>query len=306
VKYTTETRTRTVPKVIDGKPHDVEEKFTVEVPVPPADRDAQAIAAVTALAVLIVTGALVWSTVSIGSLLSMVAPTWTAFMIAAVFDLAWIGCLTLEWVNRYDPQKAAQPRKAGWMALGISMGLITAHGAVQGHVWVGLAGAAVALVAKGFWHLVMRTTGAELDDATQQWVDAERREVGAQLATVTVKRQLARTKAKAADELSALESGSGSVRGISWSTDDSGGLTQDRLHDELARSVRPDPDRQSAGSGSIRIPDQGGSGSVKDRVRTLMESGTTDPAAVVEALPGANPETVRRMVRLMKTEGGYA
>ncbi|WP_052310363.1 hypothetical protein [Streptomyces viridochromogenes] len=113
VKTRTEQRTRTVPKTIDGNTHQVQETYTVELPVPPADRDAQALTAVTAIAGFIVLGAVVWSTVAIGALLAMVGPTWTAYMIAFVFDAAWIGCLVLEWINRYDPERARTPRKAG-------------------------------------------------------------------------------------------------------------------------------------------------------------------------------------------------
>jgi hypothetical protein len=49
---------------------------------------------------------------------------------------------------------------------------------------------------------------------------------------------------------------------------------------------------------------------VKDRVQALYEAGTTDPAAVLSAIqaerPDANTEKVKRMVRLVRTEGGYA
>ncbi|MEU8866911.1 hypothetical protein [Streptomyces umbrinus] len=303
MKVRTERRTRQVPKTIDGKTHDVQETYTVEAPVPPPDRDAQALVAVTALAALIVLGAVVWSTVAIGGLLAMTSPVWVAYLIAFVFDAAWIGCLTLEWINRYDPERARTPRRAGWAALALSMVLITAHGAVHGSLGVGLAGAAVSLVAKGFWHTVMQATGAELDPASAQWAAAERAEVHAEMATVRVRRQLARTRSRIREELSALGSG-GSVTEIEWRTPAAEGLTADRLRTEVEDTAERIRTEQSAGSGSARTDPE--SGSVKDRVRSLYESGTTDPAAVVQALPDANPETVKRMVRLVRTEGGYA
>ncbi|GAA4016097.1 protein transporter Sec31 [Streptomyces plumbiresistens] len=303
MKTRSEHRTRTVPKTIDGKTHDVTETYTVDVPVPPADRDAQALQAVTALAGLIVLGAVVWSTVAIGGLLALTSPVWVAYLIAFVFDAAWIGCLVLEWINRYDPERARTPRRAGWAALALSMGLIAAHGTVSGSLGVGLAGAAVSLVAKGFWHVVMRATGAELDPASAQWAAAERAEVHAELATVAVRRQLHRTRARIREETSALD-GSGSVTALEWRTPATDGLTADRLRTEVEDTAERIRITQSAGSGPA--DPSGGSGSVKDRVRSLYESGTTDPAAVVEALPDANPETVKRMVRLVRTEGGYA
>ncbi|MGI5374911.1 protein transporter Sec31 [Streptomyces sp. CA-251387] len=303
MKTRSEHRTRTVPKTIDGKTHDVTETYSIDVPVPPADRDAQALQAVTALAGLIVLGAVVWSTVAIGGLLALTSPVWVAYLIAFVFDAAWIGCLVLEWINRYDPERARTPRRAGWAALALSMGLIAAHGSVSGSLGVGLAGAAVSLVAKGFWHVVMRATGAELDPASAQWAAAERAEVHAEMATVAVRRQLHRTRARIREETSALD-GSGSVTALEWRTPATDGLTEDRLRTEMEGTAERIRTAQSAGSGSARTDPE--SGSVKDRVRALYESGTTDPAAVVEALPGANPETVKRMVRLVRTEGGYA
>ncbi|MEV7342906.1 protein transporter Sec31 [Streptomyces sp. NPDC093544] len=296
-------RTRTVPKTIDGRTHQVDETYTVELPVPPPDRDAQALKAVTGLAVLIVTGAIVWSTVAIGGLLSMAFNPAISYGIACVFDATWIGLMTLEWIARYDSQRASLPRRMGWAALVLSMALIAAHGAVGDFLWIGIAGAAVSLVAKSFWAVVMRTTEARLDPATAQWVAAERSEVDGQRALVAVRRQLERSKAKARDEAEALSSG-GSVTEIEWRTPATEGLTEDRIRTEVEQAAERIRTAQSAGSGSARTdPD---SGSVKDRVRALYDSGTTDPAAVVEALPDANPETVKRMVRLVRTEGGYA
>ncbi|MFD5078044.1 hypothetical protein [Streptomyces sp. NPDC058371] len=303
MKYTTERRTRTRPKTIDGTTHQVDEQYTVRVPVAPPDRDAQALAAVTGLAVLIVTGAIVWSTVAIGGLLSAAFNPAISYGIACVFDATWIGLMTLEWIARYDSQRASLPRRMGWAALALSMALIAAHGAVGGFLWIGIAGAAVSLVAKSFWAVVMRTTEARLDTATAQWVAAERSETDGERALVAVRRQLERSKAKAREEAEALSSG-GSVTEIEWRTPATGGLTADRLQAEVEDAAERIRTAQSAGSGSVRTdPD---SGSVKDRVRTLYESGTTEPGDVVRALPDANPETVRRHVRTVRLEGGYA
>jgi hypothetical protein len=249
----------------------------------------------------------VWSTVAIGGLLSMTSPVWVAYGIAAVFDLAWIGFMVLEWINRYDAARARLPRRAGWLALCLSMGLIAAHGAAHGRLGVGVAGAAVSLVAKGFWAVVMKATGTELDPVSAQWAAAERAEVHAELATVAIRRQLARTRSRIRDELSALDAPE-TVTAVEWQAAGRDGLTDDRIQSALEDSVT------SAGSGSARIESgsgsapvrTAGSGSVKDRVRDLFETGTTDPDAIVRALPEANPETVRRHVRTVRQEGGYA
>ncbi|MGW2565800.1 protein transporter Sec31 [Streptomyces sp. NPDC001537] len=306
MKTRTEHRTRSVPKTIDGRTHQVQETYTLDVPVLPPDRDAQALTAVTVLAAVIVLGAVVWSTVAIGGLLALTSPLWVAYMIAFVFDAAWIGMMTLEWINRYDPVRARLPRRAGWAALCLSMGLIAAHGAAHGRLGVGLAGAAVSLVAKGFWTVVMRATGAELDPASAQWAAAERAEVHAELATVAVRRQLARIRSRMTDELSALDGSADRITAFEWRTPATDGLTEERLRTEVEETADRIRIAQSGGSGPVRTADPSGSGSVKDAVRALFESGTTDPAAIVRALPDANPETVRRHVRTVRTEGGYA
>ncbi|WP_405906333.1 hypothetical protein OG742_11345 [Streptomyces sp. NBC_00828] len=174
------------------------------------DRDAQALTVVTALAVLIVGGAVVWSAVAIGGLLALAFPVWISYGIAAVFDLMWIGLMILEWTTRYDSERVALPRRAGWAALVLSMTLITAHGGAQGYLWIGLAGAAVSLLAKSYWHIVMKTTGAKLAPDAAKSVKERRDAVHADLALIAVNRQLTRLTAKADAEKRAL--GIGSVR----------------------------------------------------------------------------------------------
>ncbi|WP_210587118.1 hypothetical protein [Streptomyces sp. GESEQ-35] len=168
------------------------------------DRDAQALTVVTVLAVLIVSGAVIWSAVAIGGLLSLAFPVWISYGIAAVFDLMWIGLMILEWSTRYDTERVRLPRNAGWAALLLSMTLITAHGSAQGFLWVGLAGAAVSLLAKSYWHIVMRTTGARLDPEAVTSVKVRRDAVHADLALIAVSRQLTRLTAKADAEKEAL------------------------------------------------------------------------------------------------------
>ncbi|MFF0094183.1 hypothetical protein ACFYSF_30075 [Streptomyces canus] len=303
MKTRSEHRTRTVPKTIDGKTHDVTETYSVDVPVPPPDWDARIQRGIGVSIALFVAAALAFSAAAIGGLLSGVFPGWSSYLVAAGFDLAWVTCMALEYRLRYEPQKARSARRAGWAALCLSMALIAAEGAVHGSFWIGLGGSAVSLIAKGLWALSMKSLAPELDPASAQWVQKEQAEAGAEMATVAVRRQLHRTRARIREESAAIAS-DGSVTALEWRTPATDGLTADRLRTEMEDTAERIRTAQSAGSGSVRTdPD---SGSVKDRVRALYESGTTDPAAVVQALPGANPETVKRMVRLVRTEGGYA
>ncbi|EFL35493.1 predicted protein [Streptomyces viridochromogenes DSM 40736] len=159
-------------------------------------------------------------------------------------------------------------------------------------------------MAKGFWHVVMKATGAELDPASAQWAAAERAEVHAELATVAVRRELSRTRARIRDEESALADG-GSVTALEWITPAADGLTPERLAaagEQTADRIRI---AQSGGSGSGQA-DPSQSGSVKDAFRALFESGTRDTDDIVRALPDANAETVKRHIRTVRSEGGYA
>jgi hypothetical protein len=208
MKYRTEERTRMVPVDRGGKVHQVEETYTVQVPVAPRDWDAIALGAVRVAASLAVAGAVTWSTVAIGDLLSGAAPTWTAYTIAGVFDMAWVICMVLEWLSRFDRARAKLPVICGWVALVVSVALIAVHGGYSEGSWVlGACGGAVSVVAKGVWTVVMRYSAVKLDPASQAWLDAERRDMNSRLATVAGRRQLARTESRTAAEALALSAG---------------------------------------------------------------------------------------------------
>ena len=207
------TVTRMVPVERDGKQHLVPQAFRV-----PRDYDAMALTAVLAAASLAVAGAITWSTVAIGGLLSGVAPVWAAYLVAGVFDLAWIVCLILEWLCRFDRARAALPVACGWVALGLSVCLITLHGASNGGTalmagtvdWsgrgtvLGACGGAVSVIAKGMATVVMRHTSVAMDPASEAWLSAERAEVNATLAVTAARRQLTRTQSRIATETLAL------------------------------------------------------------------------------------------------------
>jgi hypothetical protein len=207
------TVTRMVPVERDGKQHLVPQEFQV-----PRDYDAMALTAVLTAASLAVAGAITWSTVAIGGLLSGVAPVWAAYLVAGVFDLAWIVCLILEWLCRFDRARAALPVACGWVALALSVCLITLHGASNGGTalmagtvdWsgrgtvLGACGGAVSVIAKGMATVVMRHTSVAMDPASEAWLSAERAEVNATLAVTAARRQLTRTQSRIATETLAL------------------------------------------------------------------------------------------------------
>lgn len=195
-----EIRTRTVPHTIDGITRLVTEPYAVHVPVPPRDWDRIVLAAVTTAAGAIATASVVWSTASIGDLLSRVTIPAAAYSAAAVFDLAWIMCMAVEWLARYDPARARIPRRAGYVALAVAMAAIAVQGWLAGAPWVGAVGAAVSAIAKGSWTVVLMHHGQPLDSRTQQWVDQQRAETGGRLALVAVQRDLRRKQALIAAE----------------------------------------------------------------------------------------------------------
>jgi len=226
----TERRTRMVSRTVGDKTHPVSQEYEVQVPVVPTDWDAVALSTVRAATTLSVLGAMAWSTVSIGDLLSMVAPSWVAYTVAGVFDLAWIVCMILEWLGRYDPARARIPRRAGWSALGISMVLIAGHGyaygVLNGHgrsfLAVGIGGALVSAIAKSMWSVVMNHTAVKLSAEHEEWLAAERAETGTELALTAERRRLARTRDSIEAERRALG--------------------QDTTPEPDVQDIRPEPD----------------------------------------------------------------
>lgn len=207
MKFRTEERTRTVEVERGGKVHQVEETYLAQIPQVPRDWDAIALGSVRVTTALAVAGAVTWSTVAIGDLLAGVAPTWAAYLVAGVFDLAWITCMVLEWLSRYDRARAKLPIAAGWIALIMSVALISLHGHMSGALILGICGGAVSVMAKGMWTVVMRHSAVEMDAASQSWLDAERREMNARLAVVSARRALTRTEHRTQSEVFALSAG---------------------------------------------------------------------------------------------------
>ena len=232
-------KVRTVAKVIDGKAHTISEDYAEDEPVMPRDMEGAVLKSVFVTVSMIVLAAVIWSAYSIGALLSLVAPPWVAYMIAVVFDMSWIMCMALEWLSRYDKDRAALPKKAGWFALTLSMTMIALHGAYSGHLVIGVAGALVSFIAKGLWVVLMRHTAVSMDAATMQWVAAERSEIHGQLATMRVRRELQRAKARLSDEALALAIEQSASDPVSVSVSVTDGRTDEEDSVRVSAPVRP-------------------------------------------------------------------
>ncbi|SEO01658.1 hypothetical protein [Actinacidiphila rubida] len=236
---------------VDGKTHTIPKTREVKVPAVPRDFDATVLSTVTRVTCLVVVAAMVWSTVSIGSMLSQVAPTWTAYMIAGVFDLAWISALAVEWLSRYQPNKAKFPKAVGWAALAVSIAAIFAHGLLAHQPVAGAVGAVISALAKVMWMLVMRHTAKALTPDQQAWVDAEMSEANALLAVTVARRQVARVRARAADELAALEFGRADYQ-VSQAPPTPAESAE--AADETEREQNPVPVLRSVGENSVPEP----------------------------------------------------
>ncbi|MGW1295137.1 protein transporter Sec31 [Streptomyces sp. NPDC002533] len=326
VRYRTETRQRLVPHTVDGKTRLVEEDYDVVVPVPPRDWDQAVTTAVTAAAALLVTVAVVWSVASIGDLLARAVVAPIAYLAACAFALAWVTCMALEWLARYDAARAAGPRKAGTWALAVDMAVVATHGYVEEALYVGLAGAAVSAVAKKMWSTVMRHQSRPLPDRTARWLQDEAAEIAARLALGAQKRHLARIEGQAAvyaptapaalpqdtgqdtagqlspTVLSAVRAVLATLPGVSHDDVlahlDQLGLDYD---EEAVRAVLDTEDSRSGpGPTPIAPPGQ----TVTDSVRTALSSGLRDKDTVVSYVHKIHGTGVPRatVVRILNRE----
>ena len=267
----TETRTRQVAHTVDGETELIDETYTVDIPRAPLDWDHIALTAVTASTAAIVLASIAWSTTGIGDLLTRIAPAGAAYSAAAIFDLLWINAMILEWLARYDPQRAATFRRAGHVALAIAMAAVGTHGAITDSVAVGIVAAAVSALAKAGWTLVLREYARPLDPRTQAWLIRRQARIGARLALSGQLRRLAAIEARTAPRTS-----------------------PDTDPDEH----RTDPD--PAPPSELTAPM-----TVKDAVRTAVDSGIASPDSVLRyvrkrADANASADTVNRYLRLYR------
>lgn len=210
MKFRNEVRTRTVMHGPAGQERPLEESFTVRVPVLPRDWDSIAIKVATYVVLTLTLASVIWSTVSIGALLHGVA----GYAAAAVFDMAWLVNVLLEWLARNSPRKRTFAKRLGWALLVVTMGAIAWHGLLVGGLAMAVVGAAVSAFAKLLWMGIMRFINRDLSGLDQQWVEKKISEANAELAVAGVERLVSRQKALAALELAAAENIRQEVAGL--------------------------------------------------------------------------------------------
>jgi hypothetical protein len=175
-------------RTITENVHGVDVAYTIDDPNPaprlPFNLDSMLRRALFTLAVVMTIGAIVWGTVAIGSMLSLLAPPWAAYLVAGVFDAGWAACLIAEWILRYDSTRSAAPRNAGIAMLVVSMAAIIVHGALAGS-WgwiVGIVGALVSAAAKGVWAIGMHTIRIKLDPKYEAYLRTLQQQTGTEQA----------------------------------------------------------------------------------------------------------------------------
>lgn len=182
VRYKRVTRHRMETTVIDGVPSTRRVPYDHWEPQPPREWDEVILRGVTAVAVAFTLIAVAATTASVGGLLSRMVPSVVAYAMGAVFTLAWLYCLGIEWLNRIAPERARPARIAGWVALLISMGAVFTYGHTLDQPWAGGFGACIDMLAKGSWWLLLRQHAVPLDEGVAHWVtDQEQRLAGREL-----------------------------------------------------------------------------------------------------------------------------
>lgn len=265
-------RTRLVPHTVDGETEMVLDREIVEVPAPPADWDQRVRIAITIGACILVTASLTWTTASVGALLAMSTVAVVAYGAGVAFDASWILCMGAEWLLRSDPDRAALPRRAGHVALAVSMGAVYAHGQLSGEWVVGAVGAAVSALAKGGWMIAMRVHARPLDPRTQQWVNARRARLDGQLAMIPIRRDLQRGEAIIDAERRAL----GSPEENGSADPELSGTPEDAPED-------PEPKVSAIRSGRV---------TTQEAVQNAWNSGIRDPEAVTRTVRNATGRNV--------------
>ncbi|MGW1840682.1 hypothetical protein [Streptomyces sp. NPDC002067] len=195
VRYKKVTRYRTETTTIDGQSETRQVAYPAWEPVPPRDLDDIVLRAVTGIAIGVTALSVAGTTASVGGLLGRLVPDPVGYGVALVFDGVWLACLGVEWLERLDPQRAAPARVAGWIALLISMGAVASYGAVLHQAVAGAVGAAVGLLAKGLWSLVLRHYAVPLSPGIAHWLSRKQEKQAAQRVVAKRMRRLDREDA---------------------------------------------------------------------------------------------------------------
>lgn len=289
MKFKEEIRKRLVDHTVDGVTNKVEKPYSVRTPVLPADWDARAIKAASALVLALTVVAIVWSTVSIGSLLQGGA----GYAAAVVFDISWLTVLILEWLGRFDPRKREFARNMGFVLVAVTAGAIFWHGMLAGSTALAVVGAAVSVVAKALWMAIFKHVEKPLSDDDRQWVEAEISKANAKLAVAAVRRQAAAAEVHARLQLLAAEQALGEIGELTANTAEQEPIKLDVIQLETATTP------PLASANTVREPVEPVP-SIAELARRQVKAGATNKDAVGEILrsiPDANPESVQATVR---------
>ncbi|MFD5788625.1 hypothetical protein ACFWH1_18630 [Streptomyces sp. NPDC127037] len=179
VKYRKVPRYRHETTVIDGVPSVRRVRYDGWEPVPPREWDELVLKSVTGAAFAFTATAVVGSTASLGGLFDALVPAVLAYGMGAVYAIAWLYCLAIEWLNRTAPDRARPVKIAGWGFLMFSMAAVATYGHTLGQEWAGGFGACVDLIAKGAWWLLLREYAVPLDAGVAHWVQDEEQRIAA-------------------------------------------------------------------------------------------------------------------------------
>ncbi|WP_435060324.1 hypothetical protein [Streptomyces sp. bgisy060] len=185
----------------DGKTHQVPKPVTKVVPMAPRNWDVIGLRAAGAVVLALTAVAIVWSTISIGDLLQG-GPGYAA---AALFDAAWVTCIILEILARYDRTKRAWARGLGVILVVVTAGAIFWHGWNADDIALAVVGALVSVIAKVLWVAVLKHVDRDLSDEDAAWLEAETSKATLVLARAQVQRQVARAEGMVLGELLAIE-----------------------------------------------------------------------------------------------------
>jgi hypothetical protein len=252
------------------------------------------------LAICMTAGAIIWGTVAIGSMLTLLAPPWGAYLVAGIFDAGWAGCLIAEWVLRYDHARARIPAAVGLAMLTVSVAAIITDGVRAHAIAVGIIGALVSAAAKGMWAVAMYTIRIKLDPKYEAYLRARQQQAGTEQALALGERDRLLTGDRTARLLLALEARRPALPDVvqdspdilSGRPDDGPDEEFDDEPDEPAISPdeRPDPLKEIADKAA------GPSG----LVRALAAQGIREDQLLKEAArlrPDLNQDSIRRIAQ---------
>ncbi|MEV8032261.1 hypothetical protein [Streptomyces sp. NPDC086182] len=292
--------TRTVTEVVHGVPVEYDIPDTTPVIRLPFNLDAALRRLLFAIAICMTIGAIIWGTVAIGSMLTLLAPPWGAYLVAGIFDAGWAGCLIAEWVLRYDHARARIPAAVGAAMLAVSVAAIITDGVRAHAVAIGIIGALVSAAAKGMWAVAMYTIRIKLDPKYEAYLRARQQQAGTEQALALGERDRLLTRDRTARLLLALEARRPVLPDVVQDSPDSLSASPDAYPEEefgddaeepaTSADERPDPLQEIADKAS------GPSG----LVRALADRGIREEQLLKEAArlrPDLNQDSIRRIAQ---------